>query len=71
LFALRQWVAQSRKAKAGEDQVKPVWRELKLDGLPGARHWAAEVVRPDGWIVRIAPNASASLLEELLRVGSC
>jgi hypothetical protein len=71
LFALRRWIAQSRKRNAAKDQVQPLWRELKLDGLAGATHWAAEIVRPDGWIVRVASNASAGLLEELLGVGSC
>jgi transposase-like protein len=68
LFALRQWIAQGRKANRAKAQLKPLWRELKLDGLAGVPHWAAEVVRPDGWTVRVAANAPASLLAEVLRV---
>lgn len=66
LFALRQWIGRSRKGTAGA--VRPVWRELKLNGLPGVTCWAAEVVRPDGWAVRVVHNAPARLVEALLRV---
>jgi hypothetical protein len=39
--------------------------------LPGARRWAAEVVRPDGLVVRVAQDTPVALLEELLRVSPC
>lgn len=71
MFALRQWIAQGRKASGAKAQVKPLWRELKLEGLPGVSPWAAEVVCPDGWTVRLAHNAPANLVEELLRMRSC
>jgi hypothetical protein len=48
-----------------------VWQELKLDGLPSATRWAAEVVRADGLVVRVAPDAPAALLAELLTARSC
>lgn len=71
LFTLRRWIAQSRNGWGDRGEVQPVWRELKVDGLPVTTPWAAEVVRPDGWTVRVAHNAPASLLEELLGVRSC
>jgi hypothetical protein len=39
--------------------------------IAGVTPWAAEVVRPDGWTVRLAHNAPANLVEELLRKRSC
>lgn len=50
---------------------KPVWQELKLEGLPNATRWAAEVVRLDGLVVRVAHDAPPALLEELLRSRPC
>lgn len=71
VFALRHWIGQGRKANPTEDQAQPQWRELPLHELPGVTQWAAEVVRPDGWTVRVAHNAPTRLLEELLGVRSC
>jgi transposase-like protein len=71
LFALRNWIAQSRNGLRSQGQAQAVWKELKLEGLPGVTPWAAEVVRPDGWTVRLAHNAPANLVEELLRKRSC
>jgi hypothetical protein len=48
-----------------------VWQELKLPASLGTMRWAAEVVRPDGLTVRLAHDAPAALLEELLRARSC
>jgi len=48
-----------------------VWQELKLDGVPGATRWVAEVVRPDGFVVRVAHDTPSTLLEELLRARPC
>jgi len=48
-----------------------VWQELKLDGVSGAMRWAAEVVRPDGFVVRVAYDTPSALLEELLRARLC
>jgi hypothetical protein len=71
LFNLRRWIAQNAvPARAGKD-ARAVWQEVKLDALPGARRWAAEVVRPDGLVVRVAQDTPVALLEELLRVSPC
>jgi len=71
LFNLRKWIAQNAAGTSSASDAQPVWRELKLDGLPGATRWAAEVVRPDGLVVRVADDAPVALLEELLRARPC
>ena len=71
LFTLRNWIAQEARQTLSGRKAKPVWQELKLDGLAGATRWAAEVVRPDGLVVRVAHDAPAALLEELLRARPC
>jgi hypothetical protein len=47
----------------------PKLREVPLGSWLGAGGWAAEVVRPDGWTVRVAAEAPAILVEQLL--GAC
>src|SRR5271166_541745 len=71
LSTLRKWIAQGERLAAPAWKDKTVWRELKLDGMPGTARWAAEVVRPDGFVVRLAHDTPASLLEELLRARPC
>ena len=71
LSTLRKWIAQAAGPALSGRNGKPVWQELKLDGLAGATRWAAEVVRPDGLVVRVARDTPVALLEELLRARSC
>jgi len=71
LFTLRKWITQDGKKAFTDRRGKPVWQELKLDGLPGAARWAAEVVRPDGIVVRVAHDMPSALLDELLRTRPC
>jgi hypothetical protein len=71
LSTLRKWIAQDGSRALAGGNGKAVWQELKLDALPGAARWAAEVVRPDGFVVRVAHDAPAVLLEELLRARPC
>ena len=71
LFNLRNWIAQDASQALSGRNGKPVWQELKLDGLPGAARWAAEVVRPDGLVVRVAHDTPVALLEALLRAHTC
>ena len=71
LFALRKWITQDGNRASSGPEGKTVWQELKLDGLPGAARWAAEVVRPDGWVVRVAHDAPVGLLEALLGARLC
>jgi len=67
LFTLRKWISQDGKQALSGRNGKPVWQELKLDGVSGASRWAAEVVRPDGFVVRVAQDTPSALLAELLR----
>src|SRR5207249_4937616 len=57
LSTLRKWIAQATGPAWSGRNGKPVWQELKLDGLSVTTRWAAEVVRPDGLVVRkgVAP----------------
>lgn len=47
----------------------PIFAELKLPPVSGACRWAAEVVKPNGLTVRLAPDAPISLIQQL--VGTC
>jgi hypothetical protein len=71
LSTLRKWIAQDGSQVLPGRNGKTVWQELRLDGLPGSARWAAEVVRPDGFVVRVAHDAPVALLEELLRARPC
>ena len=71
LSTLRKWIAQAAGPALSGRHGKPVWQELKREGLPGAPRWAAEVVRPDGLVVRVAQDTPVAWLEELLRARSC
>ena len=67
---LQRWVAQSQgQARVGEPklsppQADPVFVEIK--GPPASPRWAAEVVRPNGSILRLAHDAPGTLLQSLL-----
>lgn len=71
LSTLRKWIAQDGSQALAGRNGKPVWQELKLEGIPCAQRWAAEVVRPDGLVVRVAQDTPSALLDELLRVRPC
>lgn len=71
LFALRKWITQDGNRALLGRNGKPVWQELKLDGVPGATRWAVEVVRPDGFVMRVAHDTPSALVEELLRARPC
>jgi hypothetical protein len=71
LSTLRKWIAQNGNQAFAGRNGKAVWQELKLGALPGATRWAAEVMRPDGLVVRVAHDVPTGLLEELLRVQPC
>lgn len=69
---LQRWVAQSRgKAWAGELTVSspkadPVFVEIK--GPPVSPRWAAEIVRSNGSILRLAHDVPPTLLPSLLAI---
>ncbi len=64
LATLARWLRQERDGPVSPRRKRPVFAEVPLAG--GLR-WAAEVVRPDGWTVRLAGAAPAALVEQLLR----
>lgn len=49
-------------------RVRPLFRQVDLRAMPALSAWAAEVVRPDGLIVRLSANAAPNWVSELLRV---
>ena len=69
--ALRKWIGQYRRREASELGTSGLWQEVKVPVVSGTARWVAEVVRPDGWVVRVAQDASPTFLEMLLRVGAC
>jgi hypothetical protein len=71
LSTLRKWIAQNGVETSLAADAQPGWHELKLTALPGATRWAAEVVRPDGLVVRVAHDTPVAMLEELLRARPC
>ena len=71
LYSLRKWIVQNGVEAGAAAAARPVWQELKLPASLGTMRWAAEVVRPDGLTVRLAHDAPAALLAELLRARSC
>jgi transposase-like protein len=71
LSTLRKWIAQKPAGASSDSEDSPDWKELKLPVGLGPRHWAAELVRPDGWSVRVAPETPPAWVGELLRAGAC
>jgi hypothetical protein len=59
LSTLQRWVKQNVQRPA-----PPAFTELKFPPL--SPRWAAEVVRPDGSVLRLAHDAPATLLQHLL-----
>ena len=62
LSTLQRWVAENPSATPG-----PAFAEVRLAGRPAS--WAAEVVRADGAVLRLSPEAPALWLQHFL--GAC
>ena len=71
LSTLQKWIAQHPVLAASGAEDPGHWQELKLPVGLGPIRWAAELVRPDGWIVRVAPEASPAWVAEVLRSSAC
>ena len=69
LSTLQRWVRQ-HGARPSRWTPAPVaaFTELKLPSLAVAPRWVAELVRPNGRTLRLAPEAPAGLVGQLLRV---
>ena len=65
LQTLHRWL--SEKPGPVSRQRKTSFTELQLPRAAAAARWAAEVVRPDGWTLRLAAEVPATLLQTLLR----
>jgi hypothetical protein len=71
LATLTKWLRWERQSAKASCREKVSFAELPLasrmlSGL-GPTRWAAEIVRPDGWTVRLMHDAPATLVEQLLR----
>ena len=67
LATLTNWLRQERLGATAPPRGSVPFAELPLAQVLGASRWTAEVVRPDGWTVRLASDAPAALVEQLLR----
>ena len=66
LATLTKWLRQEREAAPAPSKAMG-FAELPLAQALGAARWTAEIVRPDGWIVRLAHDAPAGWVAQLLR----
>jgi transposase-like protein len=69
LATLTKWLRLQRQAAKAPCRKKLSFAELPLAQVLGPARCAAEVVRPDGWTVRLMHDAPAVLVEQLL--GPC
>src|SRR5438105_3420207 len=66
---LSRWVAQARHAtQPAHPQSSALFREIPLPGSPATASWVAELVQPNGHILRLAGPLSTQLLAQLLSV---
>jgi transposase-like protein len=66
LATLTRWLRLEREAGPATP-CHPPFAEVPLAQVMGGTRWAAEMVRPDGWTVRVAQDAPPVLVEQLLR----
>src|SRR5882724_850928 len=67
LATLTKWLRWGRQSAKALCRKKLSFAELPLAQALGTARWAAEIVRPDGWTVRVMHDAPAALVEQLLR----
>lgn len=68
LSSFTHWLRrQRRKAQATPRRSRPTFRQVDLGAVLPRSGWAAEVVRPDGLVVRLSANASPCWVSELLQ----
>lgn len=71
LSSLRKWIGQHRGEAGAASEGLPGWHEVRLPAAAGPVRWAAELVRPDGVVLRVASEASPAWVGALLRAGPC
>ena len=66
LATLTKWLRLERESGKGACAKSTPFAEVPLAQALGTTRWAAEMVRPDGWTVRVAQDAPAALVAQLL-----
>jgi hypothetical protein len=69
LATLTKWLRWEREAVPAPRGKSVSFAEVPVVQVPGSSPWAVEVVRPDGWTVRLARDTPAGLVAQLL--GAC
>ncbi len=69
LFTLRKWVQLADGSMASA--APGFWQELSVPNPSASPRWAAELVRPDGVVLRVTAEAPADLVAALWRVATC
>jgi hypothetical protein len=69
LATLTKWLRWEREGGKDPRRKRLPFAEMPLAQVLGTARWAAEVVRPDGGTVRVAHDAPAALVAQLL--GAC
>jgi transposase-like protein len=64
---LQRWVQRSSQSSQSRARRRPLFTEVKLPPAAAAPGWAAELLRPDGARLRLAPDISGALVRQLLR----
>jgi transposase-like protein len=67
LATLAKWLRWERAGALAPRRKNPPFAELPLAQVLGGSPWGAEIVRPDGWTVRLMRDTPAALVEQLLR----
>jgi transposase-like protein len=71
--SLYRWLSKSRSSQGtavvpASSHPSALFTEIKVERASASSTWAAEVQRPGGAVLRVAANAPAALVEQLLRV---
>lgn len=69
LATVTRWLRLERQVATAPRGKSAPFTELPLARVLGTTRWAAEVVRPDGWTMRLTHDTPAALVAQLL--GAC
>jgi transposase-like protein len=67
LATLTKWLRDEREGATAPGRESVPFAEVPLTQVLGTARWAAEIVRPDGWTVRLTHDAPAAWVDQLLR----
>ncbi len=70
LASLSNWLREHRRKrrKPLKKDAVPVFQSVDLSGVMGGPKWAAEMVLPDGSIVRLGAEVDVALAERVVRI---